>query len=207
MANTYRGEIQDNKGNTVYPHTESEIVFCPDGENVQEKLIKYENALGNVTGTTDSLEVDDSNVLATSKALKKVNDSLGGLRFGTDGEGNYGYFGADDSLIPFRSKVVYLGTGRSFNIATVVGIENVKRYSADNFIVGWDCPSADGGYCNGPSHPYVRKVSDFTLTYDEETGNVTLGGGQFKLYEVSGDQQAVSGLVQPYANGMVWLIK
>lgn len=32
-----------------------------------------------------------------------LDSSLGGLRFGTDGEGNYGYFGADDSLIPFKS--------------------------------------------------------------------------------------------------------
>ena len=34
-------------------------------------------------------------------AVKDVNDSLGGLKFGTDGEGNYGYFGDDDVLVPF----------------------------------------------------------------------------------------------------------
>lgn len=28
--------------------------------------------------------------------------NLGGLRFGVDGDGNYGYYGADDSLIPFK---------------------------------------------------------------------------------------------------------
>ena len=31
--------------------------------------------------------------------------SLGGLSFGKDGEGNVGYFGADGSLIPFKSGV------------------------------------------------------------------------------------------------------
>lgn len=30
-------------------------------------------------------------------------NSLGGLSFGTDGDGNYGYYGADGSLIPFKS--------------------------------------------------------------------------------------------------------
>lgn len=30
---------------------------------------------------------------------------MGGLRFGTDGDGNYGYYGADDSLIPFKGAV------------------------------------------------------------------------------------------------------
>ena len=53
-------------------------------------------------------------------ALKEVNESLGGLRFGTDGEGNYGYFGADDSLIPFKKGVPqYIGavwsTAQTYN--------------------------------------------------------------------------------------------
>lgn len=32
-----------------------------------------------------------------------VNASLGGLTFGVDGDGNYGYYGADGSLVPFSS--------------------------------------------------------------------------------------------------------
>lgn len=34
-------------------------------------------------------------------AVKEGFGRLGGLRFGTDGDGNYGYYGADGSLIPF----------------------------------------------------------------------------------------------------------
>ncbi len=30
------------------------------------------------------------------------NNSLGGLKFGKDGDGNVGYYGADGSLIPFK---------------------------------------------------------------------------------------------------------
>lgn len=41
--------------------------------------------------------------LALKEGLSEINDSLGGLKFGTDGEGNYGYFGDDDVLIPFKS--------------------------------------------------------------------------------------------------------
>lgn len=107
MSDIYKGELQDNQGNTIYPHTEADITFCADGETVQKKLTDYENALGNVTGVTDSLEVNDSRILATSKALKKVNDSLTAsdslkFQFATDGEGNYGYLGADGSLVPFK---------------------------------------------------------------------------------------------------------
>ncbi len=32
-----------------------------------------------------------------------LDNSLGGLSFGTDGDGNYGYYGADGSLIHFKS--------------------------------------------------------------------------------------------------------
>lgn len=41
--------------------------------------------------------------LAVKQGFTKVNDSLGGLKFGKNGDGNYGYYGADGSLIPFKS--------------------------------------------------------------------------------------------------------
>ena len=33
----------------------------------------------------------------------RINSSFGGLKFGKDGDGNCGYYGADGSLIPFKS--------------------------------------------------------------------------------------------------------
>ena len=47
--------------------------------------------------------VTEDGFIASAKALGQVNRNLGGLRFGVDGDGNYGYYGADDSLIPFSS--------------------------------------------------------------------------------------------------------
>ena len=40
-------------------------------------------------------------------AVKELNNNLGGLRFGKDGDGNCGYYGADGSLIPFNRSVVF----------------------------------------------------------------------------------------------------
>ena len=109
MSKIYRGEMQDNLGNTIYPHTEAGLVFCADGETVQQKIAGTAETLDGITGVSDSTELDDSTKLATSKAVnslrKNINVSLGGLRFGTDGDGNYGYYGADGSLIPFSSNV------------------------------------------------------------------------------------------------------
>ena len=53
------------------------------------------NSLAEVSAATQQ------NTIAGALALKEVNSSLGGLKFGKDGEGNYGYFGDDDVLIPF----------------------------------------------------------------------------------------------------------
>ncbi len=62
------------------------------------------------SGTSDSannINYDNSvsglEARTAQEAIDQLNDSLGGLRFGTDGDGNYGYYGADDSLIPFKS--------------------------------------------------------------------------------------------------------
>lgn len=95
MANTYRGEFQDNKGNTVYPHTESEIVFCPDGETVQEKLLKTEGVLGESNGTTGSLEINDSKKLVTSDATYQLAQNQGGCKLSYENGEFYVQAGAD----------------------------------------------------------------------------------------------------------------
>ena len=57
---------------------------------------------------------------ADALVVKELNESLGGLHFGTDGEGNVGYFGADGSLIPFKK-----GSG------TVKGSANLQSVARD----------------------------------------------------------------------------
>lgn len=65
------------------------------------------------------------------------------MKFGTDGDGNYGYYGADGSLIPFKS-IRYLGqfTGNSINLSAYGNIQNVlpiiraiKWYEGTNCIL------------------------------------------------------------------------
>ena len=63
------------------------------GDSGSAKTIKYDNS-------KSGLESDN-----VQGAVDELNDSLGGLRFGTDGDGNVGYYGADDSLIPFKKSI------------------------------------------------------------------------------------------------------
>lgn len=65
------------------------------------------NANTSVT-PVDNLESDRADLPLSARQGKILNDSLGGLRFGVDGDGNYGYYGADDSLIPFKRGIEIL---------------------------------------------------------------------------------------------------
>lgn len=38
MAKTYSGELQDSEGNTIYPHTEADVVFLLDGSSLGDFL-------------------------------------------------------------------------------------------------------------------------------------------------------------------------
>lgn len=73
--------------------------------------------------------------------ISTINSSLGGLKFGKDGDGNVGYYGADGSLIPFKryktaeKTVSYSGNAGTFFSCkidfsdtfpnTILGIESV----------------------------------------------------------------------------------
>lgn len=78
MSKIYRGEMQDNLGNTIYPHTEAGLVYCADGETIQQKIADMAETLDGITGVSDSTELDDSTKLATSKAVKTLKDSVNG---------------------------------------------------------------------------------------------------------------------------------
>ena len=106
MADIYKGELQDYKGNTLYNHSEADVIFCTDGETVQEKLAKTEEVLGDSTGKTGSLEVNDSQKLVTSDATYQLAQKMGGCKFEQEGE-DFFIVGADS----VRKK---LGSGSSY---------------------------------------------------------------------------------------------
>lgn len=64
-------------------------------------------------------------------AIDELNSSLGNVSFGIDGDGNYGYYGADGSLIPFfLGEVHYLQTF-SVNKKSVTLVENSYTFTED----------------------------------------------------------------------------
>lgn len=105
---------------------------------------------GKVLNSREEIEANTSeNMIAGADAVKEVYSSLGGLKFGTDGDGNCGYYGADGSLIPFKSgALINFGTvSLNKSAATVVsGIGykpdiilyyNANNTSGDRSLVIW----------------------------------------------------------------------
>ena len=54
----------------------------------------------------DNFESERTDLSASARTVKVLNDKFGGVEFGIDGEGNRCYLGADGSLIPFSGPVL-----------------------------------------------------------------------------------------------------
>lgn len=89
-----------------------------------------------VLDTKEEIEANTSDgKVAGAKAVKDIYSSLGGLNFGTDGDGNVGYYGADGSLIPFKRPKKYLiKDGVIQNGLVFKGDNNVSAQSKTGYI-------------------------------------------------------------------------
>lgn len=135
MSKIYRGEMQDNLGNTIYPHTEAGLVYCSDGETVQEKLTGTAETLDGIIGVSDSTELDDSTKLATSKAVNtlrsNVNSSLNGCSFEQEGNSFY-IIGADAVRKKLGSVTLYIRATSSYVSDSNLSRKLVLEISTDN---------------------------------------------------------------------------
>lgn len=188
MADIQKGELQDNLGNTIYPHTESDVVFCSDGQTVQEKLAKTETALGNANGKSGSLEVDDPNILATTEATHELSQNMGGLKFGYDAaSGKYGYWikEADtDVFVPFSS-----------------GIKNLLHYQfggtsdgGNRFVqLNYDDLSLESNVINSGVSTSEYSFPNYEYTSSRHYGDiVTNTGGEFVVLYNKGNNMTTN---------------
>lgn len=73
--------------------------------NATNKAVNESADAGKIIDDVDDINaVTEEGYIAGALALKNVNSSLGGLQFGVDADGNYGYIKAGaDSVTPFKS--------------------------------------------------------------------------------------------------------
>ena len=110
------------------------------------------------------------NILLYSALNSNLADSLGGITFGVDDNGNYGYIkvGAD-TVTPFKNKGVIYNIGTynpntptTFNLKGIAGWENFKN---DNFLIGFGYTQMSTG--NGAA-------ANLTCNYNQNTGILTI---------------------------------
>ena len=197
MANTYKGELQDYKGNTLYNHSEADVIFCTDGETVQEKLANYEDALGSVTGKTDSLEVNDSNILATSKATHQLAQKMGGCTLEQKGE-DFFIVGADSVRKKLGSgelEILYEDSkyAKSSNSTLEYSFTAEK-----NGILHMHCSTGGSGYQHGLSSVCKVNGSDVHSVSTGTSADVTKNDSFSYIFK-EGDVISIS--MTAYANG------
>lgn len=97
------------------------------------------------------------------------------MKFGTDGDGNYGYYGADGSLIPFKqSKRFVVGTygavNKTYDIKSVLAENGVDytKLTSDNFFIK---------NCNVQAYSNLQMLDTTVgISYDSTNGTLTLTG-------------------------------
>ena len=96
-----------------------------------------------------------------------INSSLNGMKFGKDGDGNYGYYGADGSLIPFKSGGYKLILNDK-NVRSLTLTSTVPNNITEGIIVA--ITSAGSGYNRAPIVTGEAIVSSETLFEINQTG-------------------------------------
>ena len=70
--------------------------------------VEYSGATEDATAVNYNNSLSGLNAQTVQEAIDEMKEDFGGLRFGTDGEGNYGYFKGDDTFVPFKNSGVDL---------------------------------------------------------------------------------------------------
>lgn len=179
MSDIYKGELQDYQGNTVYPHTEADVVFCTDGGNVQERLVEHDTKLNE---TTNSLEVNNKDIIPDSRATYKLAQKLGNCEFSVQGDGAYVTYtpagGADPVTKKLGDSLTYLGETTS-TIDVKKFVDNWNELSSDNFLVIPQSTSASQTYnpgvaANGGNYLSVSCSFSLSKEYDVASGILTV---------------------------------
>lgn len=93
-------------------------------------MVKDQPVCSGPAGDASAIKCTDAD--GNASTVQAEINKLGGLRFGVDGDGNYGYYGADDSLIPFKRSngdILHFNIQSDGGASFVITEEVVKKYS------------------------------------------------------------------------------
>lgn len=143
--------------------------------------------------TTEEVEANtDSGYLVAAPVVGELIHDLGGLKFGIDGDGNYGYYGADDSLIPFSNGFLeFAGLNYTGGIGVmVITTESIKKLR--KFIITSCGESSNAGNCGVFLQFYNTISGNSYLTQTSSTAS------QINGIQISNEEFDVLSLVKQH---------
>ena len=162
-------ELQDNITPTIFA----------------DNFDKIDAALEGVSGGALSLEEIEASTnldgkIPSAAALKEVNNSFGGLKFGIDSDGNYGYIKAGaDSVTPFRSDYFFLNSMETsiYNATINTGYITVTIPTDDCYILYGTTYIVDNGVAMRTNSQTSFSISSgVTPLFEAIAGNNNLIG-------------------------------
>ena len=173
--------VEDIRHTFTYTSDEDFVEMLKNNTTVQVGFFK----LAMLEGQKVDLTTYDQHLAKHDDDIAGLNSSLGGLKFGVDENGNYGYIKAGaDSVTPFKTTQLYnLGTGTSIDIKSKFP-DIYTSLSINNFIVAYNSITVSTYYygggttvASGYSASTTKNANlNITKSYNNSTGILTISG-------------------------------
>ena len=150
--------------------TASDLGLQPSGSYLTTNDVV--DSLSTVSSSTDSGKP------VGALAVKELNNNLGGLRFGTNGDGSCGYYKADGSFVPFKSGFALEDYNIEFSILKHES-EAAVHYSSSKKIVcvivagGTNTAHTDNRVVIGTPDHVISNHSSLTLEVTDYTYSIS----------------------------------
>lgn len=165
---------------------EDVTTYSQEGSNFGSAQINNTNGAintinNNVLDTIEQISANTSSgKFAGALALKNVNNSFGGMKFGIDSDGNYGYIKAGaDSVTPFRSDYFFLNSMKTsvYNATLDMGYITVTIPTDDCYILYGTTFGVDNGVAMRTNSQTSFSISSgVTPLFEAIAGNNNLIG-------------------------------
>lgn len=140
----------------------------------------------------------DTEIVPSLRRFPQQNKNFGGVSFGIDGDGNYGYYGADGSLVPFKKgecQLVSIGTiggNGSFSVPTkyqsngIIAIPTTVTITTNSY---GNCRLTQTFNGTSPAWSYNKDTGVVTTANSywvicNDSGSIIYGGIAWTVYAV-----------------------
>lgn len=153
-------------------------------KSVVDAVNEVFNKTKDVLNTKEEIEGNtDPTAIAGALSVKELSNDLGGLSFGQDADGNWGYkAGGADTVVPFKTEpFVYDFSGGTFNLSDSSKpyyVKDYKKLTKQNFhgSCSWSCYEYFHHTETG-DHEH-RNSGGIYFTYSSDTGVLTVKRNQ-----------------------------